>query len=255
MKATEFEPWYGKYLEVHSRSKALYQTFREVETSDKVKKYASNDLFLSESLEISFDKYLAEAEMVLAATREQSFNIDHLKFTGRYQIFDDIQDDPFSLVAGASLIQVGEPALHDPASFHHGRFEVETHLSLGKEISYQDLWLKRYYSVVLFGFSSYSPWFKFETVYQQNYADKHEIELFLRGLIGLGSRSLRLNHFKGYGPIRHRSYDVGCKYRYLLESIDSYLTVEYAYRFYAKNFPKNVNQVAVSFFYPFGLGI
>jgi len=255
LTATEYPPWYDNDLEVASRSTILYQTFQKVETSCGKTNYSSNDVFLKQSLGLSFDKYAAEVELVAAATRKQHFNLDHLKLTGRYRIYDDIIDDPFSLVAGLSLVQAGRPALHDPASFHHGLFEVEAHLSVGKEISQNQFWLKRYFAVFGIGQGSHLPWLRADFVYAQNYCDLSEFRLFVNTLFGLGGRNLNLNHFHGYGSIQHRSIDLGLQYSYFLENVDGSLTAEYSYRVYAKNFPKNVNCLALTFYYPFGLGI
>lgn len=255
LSATELKPWYGNDLELESRSTLTYQNFKNVATAVNHTKYRSNDLFLNQSFAISLMQYAAEVEMMLAATREQHFNIDHLKLTGRYQILDDIVDDPFSLVAGVSIAEVGRPALHDPASFHHGLFEVEPHVAIGKEISKGEFWLKRYFALFAIGFGQGSPWLRADFNYAIKLCGNHEFELFIKSLFGLGGKRVRLYDFNGYGPIRHRSVDLGFKYAYYLDNLDAYLIGEYSYRVFAENYPKNASRLALTFFYPFGLGI
>ena len=253
--ATDLKPWYETDLEVVSRTKLMYQSFQKVETSRGETSYPSNDMFLTQSFGSSFDVYAGEVEMTAAATRKQHFNLDNLKLTGRYRLMNDVAYDPVSLVAGLSLIQVGKPALFDPASFHHGRFEVEAHLAIGKEVSQNQFWLKRYFGVFAFGLSSGSPWVRADFTYEQNFCDLHQLKVFANTLFGLGSRDLRLSDFHGYRSIRHQSIDLGIGYSYFLEKIGGMLVGEYSYRVYAKNFPKNASRLSVSLQIPFGLGI
>ncbi|HRD55367.1 MAG TPA: hypothetical protein PLC42_03115 [Parachlamydiaceae bacterium] len=255
ISATELKPWYGDYLVGESRSKVLFQQFRKVATSKGKTSYKANDFFLSQSFAFSYDRYAAEVELVAAATRAQNFNLDHLKLTGRYQILDDIVEDPVSMVVGFSLIEAGRPALHDLSSFHHGLLELELHAAIGKEISYGEFWLKRYFALFAIGFGQGSPWLRAECSYAQNYCELHQFEVFLASLFGLGGKSLRVASFHGYGSIRHQSVDVGLKYSYLLENVGGVLSLDYSYRIYAMNFPKNANRLCLTFFYPFGLGI
>jgi hypothetical protein len=255
LTATEFAPWYDNDLEIQSRSKILYQTFNKLGTHDGKTCYLSNDVFLNQSLGISFDKYAAEVELCAAATRKQHFNLDHLKLTGRYRLLDDITDDPYSVVAGVSFIQAGQPALYDPASFHHGIFGVETHISVGKEVSTGQFWQKRYFGVLAFGLSYGSPWVRGNFTYLQNVCNLHTFGAFINTLVGFGGQNLKVGSFHGYGTVRHQSVDLGISYSYLIEKIDGELTGDYSYRVYAKNFPKNASRLAVTLWIPFGLGI
>lgn len=255
LPATEHQPWYDEDLEGHLRSTINYQHFRKLATTHGKRRYSSNDCFLTESLGLSYDTYAIEAEITAAATRKQHFNIDHLKITGRYQILNDILDDPFSLVAGFSLIQAGQPALYDPASFHHGRVEAECHVSIGKEISSIQYWQRRYFASLGLGLSQGSPWIRTDFVYAQNCYDFQRLELFLHTLFGLGGQSLKLNSFHGYGNIRHQSVDLGLNYAHFIERLGGTLTAGFSYRVYAKNFPKNSSRLMLSFYYPFGLRI
>jgi hypothetical protein len=256
MHATELKPWYGNSLVLESRSKVLYQQFNKLATTHD-RKYVSNDVFLTESLNVYLAQYAAEVEMTLAKTHKQHFNIDCLRLTGRYQFMDTVIDDPYSLVAGLTITQAGKPALYDPASFHHGLVNFEAHLSVGKEIASYHTWLHRYFTVLGVGISSgppkSKPWFRADFGYLHNFCDAQQIELFINTLFGLGRHNLKVHSFRGYGPVRHQSVDLGVRYTKVLEC-GAKLIGEYSYRVWAKNFPKNANRVEIAMYYPLGLG-
>lgn len=253
--ATEFNPWNETDLLPVWKSTHLYQTFQRVATSKGNSCYPSDDYFRTESVNVNYEDYAIEAEICAAITNKQYLNLDHFKLTGRYRFADDIVDDPYTVVAGLSLIQAGKPALYDPASFHHGLFGVEAHLAVGKEVSKGQYWTKRQYGVLAFGVSRGYPWMRAEVTYSKNTSNQNQIDFFAKGLVGFGTKKLNLDRFYGYGYIQHRSIDLGVRYSYFLTHCGGTLVGEYAYRAYAKNFPKNSSCLSITFLFPIGIGI
>lgn len=253
--ATEYSPWFDVDLRPDFKSSLLYQSFDELDTDCRKRCYPSDDLFLTQSLGLSKEMYAGEAEICAAITRKQHFRLDHFKLTGRYRVLDDIVLDPISLVVGLSLIQAGRPALYDPASFHHGIFGVEAFVSAGKEVSAGRFWLNRKFAMLALGFSRGFPWMRAEINYSKNFCDQRQIDIFAKSLVGFGTECLSLRCFDGYGYVQHRSIDLGVKYSHFLPRCGATLSVELAYRVYAKNFPENASRLTVSYLYPFGCGL
>lgn len=251
--ATEFQPWFDQPLLVHSRLAYTFQTYKSVSVARGSIREASDDSFLHTSLSANFDRYALEVEALTAQSSHRNFGWDSIKTTGRYQLMDDVIADPVSLTAGLSIGKAWKQAVHDLSSFHHGRFETELHLACGKETSFGGLWTSRLWSVGAIGVAdSGSPWLRFNSSLERNYCDLFRIRFSVDTLWGLGSRGLQLGrHFHGYGPIKHQSVDLGTRLSYFFVDVGGTLSVDYTYRAYAKNFPKNTSRITVKFYYPF----
>ena len=253
--ATEYQPWLGNFYEFELRSQFTYQGFNWLASGSKHKKYSSSDLFLNLSLGNALpDPTIGfEFEVTEAKTRRQQGDIDQLKLTGRYLWQDDIAGDSFSLVTGLSYIQAFSRSLKDVSSFHHGLYNAECFVSLGREVSDEIVWGSRKWALFAIGIAEQgAPWLRFYLDYDKRWFDKHEVSLFLHALWGLGGKRLHLNDFHGYGLIKHRSVDVGMRYTYVLE-YDGNVSLEYSYRVYAYNFPVHAHRVIAQILYTFGL--
>lgn len=255
LNSTEYAPWTERDVEFQTLTTVLYQQYNSVQTSHRRHKYNSNDLFLHLSLAVSYDRYAVELETEFAHTRHQrQLNWDTLALTGRYQILNDILGDPVSLFVGAQIRQVLRLALNDVSCFYHGGLQGEFHAALGKETSCSSFWRMRTWGVVAFGLADHgSPYLKAKCAWESNWWDLHRAQLFLDTLWGFGKRGLRLHHFRGYGPVRHDSVDLGGRYTYMLPCGGASLSLGYAYRIFAQNYPRGVNHLWVELYYPFGL--
>lgn len=250
----DYQPWYPKALELQGEVSCLYQTYRKV-ASGRELHYSSDDFFLSTSLGASAFKWYGEVDLVMAKTRKRNFAMDSYQLEVRYQLMDDVTaENPVSLITGVVLGKATHPAVEDFSSFHHARCEAEMHVSIGKEFSCLDYWISRFWSVLALGVGDTgSPWIRFNVNWEKNHWDKHSWGLFMNSWWGLGGNNLRHAHdFEGYGPIAHRSIDLGASYRYQFD-FGGKVTLSYAYRVYAKNFPQNASLVTLSFLYPFGI--
>jgi hypothetical protein len=265
--ATEYKPWYGPVLEIEGRANALLEVFSKVNghhglpqaaKQRRLKRHANNFFFdVSASIAPSVE-WSAELELLLADTGYRSFGFDSVKLTGRHLFFNDIVGDPLSLSLGLSLSKVFNQAWHDLSIFHHaGRragLEGEVHLSAGKEWSCMQFWTYRGWAVIGIGAGEVgSPWIRGDLDWELNFWDRQSFKVFAHSLFGLGRNDLNLNeHFRGYGPIQHQSVDVGISFNYLFEN-QLTLTLEAAYRVFAKNCPERAMFYKLEFLYPFGL--
>lgn len=252
--ATQLEPWLGNNLELESRFTYFLESYQRIETSKGKTKRPTDDSFYTLSLGTSaFDLLAAEIELVLSDTRSHSFDWDCVRLTGRYALLDDIIGDPVSLITGITVTQASTAGLHDISSFHHGKIEAELHASIGQELSCDRFWTSRWWSVFGVGLADVgSAWIRANGVYEKNWWNQYQARLFVNTLWGFGHNRLKLHAFHGYGPIHHQAIDLGASFTYCF-AFSGTLSLEYSRRLFARNFPENVNQYKVCFFYPFGL--
>lgn len=254
--ATEYAPWYPRDVELQTNSTLLYQSYKWVNTPKGFRHKGSDDLFLNLSGAIYYTVYGVELETSFAHTHHQKkMDWDSLSLTGRYQLYDDVLGDPFSLVIGGTVRQVFKVALHDRSCFYHGGIEGEIHLAAGVETSLEQFWVTHLWGVLGAGLSDRgSPWIRFNAAWERNWWDQHALAVFLNTLWGLGGEGLHPKHFHGYGSIKHDSIDLGLTYTSTLKCGGS-ISFGYSRRLFAQNCPQNVNRAFLTFYYPIGLGI
>lgn len=255
--ATDLKPWFGNDYEVEFRGTLLYQNYNSISTSCTCRhrhNNNNNDIFATFSAAYPFKRFSGEFEVTAASTRHQPYNWDNIRITGRYQWMNDIDGDPISLVTGLTVDQCFTGALHDISSFHHGHLEAEAHVAFGKTYGdlYEQGYLYRWWGVLGIGDADTGwVWLRGDVAGEYYYDDRHLFRGFMKTLWGTGHKDLNPRHFDGYGKIQHRSVDLGIRYSY---SMDCWGTVslEYAHRVYAHNFPKDVNLLLFEYYYPFG---
>jgi len=255
-EATDLKPWFGNDYEAELRATALYQNYRSVATpSHHNIKREENDAFITLSAAYPFKRYSGEFEATAAFTRHQSQCWDNFRVTGRYQWLNDNEDgDPFSLVTSLTLTEPFSRALHDISSFHHGHLEGEFDISFGKAYGCECSkdYLYRWWSVIGAGVAEEgSPWLRGDAAFEYNANGTHLFRGFVNTLWGMGGEILDPYHFRGYGKIHHESVDVGFRYGYVIDCFGT-LSIQYARRVYAYNFPENANLVLIEYYCPFG---
>lgn len=254
-QGTDFKPWFGNEYEVELRALGVYQNYDDLAVSHKRdSKHVENDAFMTFSAAYPFRKFCCEFETTLADTRHQHGRLDNFRLTGRYQLLDEQEGDFLSVVVGLTVTQPLSRALHDISSFHHGHIEEENTLSFGKK--YGDIGLKdyryRWWNVFGIGLSDIgSPWMREYAAFEYRYEELHQFRAFINTLWGTGSEKLLRYCFIGYGHIAHRSVDIGLRYEYDSNGWGA-LSVQYARRVYASNFPENANLISLEYYFPFG---
>ena len=237
--AQDRPPWMGEELKISPYAKYTFQSFQEIESSCRDQPYSERAHFLNLGLGSSVFQWSANLELVGAKTRHQDCNIDQLNLIITKHIFNDILGDPFALSMGAKIIQAFKNSLYDVSSFHHGQFEVECYVSMGKECAKSFYWLNRYWILGAIGQADRGyPWLRGNFILEKQWWPRHRLTLLGELLLGTGNKTINLCEFKGYGPIAHRSIDLGIQYHYLVDS-DVEFTMGYEYRVYAQNFPKH----------------
>lgn len=253
--ATQLKPWFGNVFEFEARATYFAQNFENMDTGLGPQYYNSNDNFGALSLATNiWGNWNVELEVVAGETRAHSFNFDSALLTGRFLVLDDVIGDPVSLTVGITAIQTNRISLYDPARFHHGFLGAEFHAAVGRETVCGARWNRRWWVVGAVGTADIgSPWMRGDAFYEFQLKCQSSLELGVRTLWGFGDDNiLLLEDFAGYGPIAHRSVDLGVAYIYRFDIWGS-LRLEYRHRVYAHNFPEQVNFFLVEYLYPFGL--
>jgi hypothetical protein len=230
----------------------VFQEYSSIQTPKREYTRNANDYFWTLSAAFPFRRYRAEFEFTAAHTHHQHLGFDNFRISYAYSLLDD-REDPFSLMVGMILGEPYSRALHDVSSFHHGHLESEFFLTMGGRIGpcYNKDYTFRYWNVVGLGCSDRgSSWIREDAAIEFK-VEMHEFRVFANTLWGLGHDNLKLNCFKGYGRIQHRSVDVGFRYGCSFDCFGT-LSVQYARRVYAHNFPQQANLVMFEYYLPFG---
>lgn len=254
-EATDLKPWFGNEYEVEIRAKILYQNYDSISIPHhRSFKHNENDAFMTLSAAYPFKRYCGEFEATAADTRYQRYRWDNFRITGRYQWLTEAHGDDFTLVTGITLTEPFSRALHDISSFHHGHIEGEFTLSFGQKYGFpcSNDYVFRWWNVTGVGTSDVGePWAREDLACEYNYEDIHQLRGFVHTLWGFGKRNLRPHHFKGYGKINHKSVDLGIRYSYSLGCWGT-VSIQYARRVFAYNFPENANLALFEYYFPFG---
>lgn len=251
---TELEPWFGPDLLFQTHLKYLWQNYQKIATGDSSESLHANDNFFTLGALLPYHEWSGELELTYADTRHRSMGWDNVRLTGRYLWLNDVNGfDPFSLVTGMTITQASKQAVRDIGSFHHGKIEAEAFVSVGKENPVENFWSSRWWGVLGIGTADIGyPWLRTEAVWEKNWFERQQLRLRALALVGFGHENLHRCHFRGYGPIAHRSVDLAARYSYFFECSGT-ISLEYCRRVFAYNFPKNANQVVISFIYPLGM--
>lgn len=252
MQGIDYKPWYLNFLQMQGFLDYRFQTYHSVDAPHKNNHYASNDHFVDGSLIFVYDPFSFQLETEFADTKKRHFDWDHVSLTGRYLWLNDDRGDLFSLTTGLTLSRAWREAVNDISSFHHGRNEAFLHAAIGKQDIQGSTWLSRWWGVLGIGTADrWTPWIAAQASYECNIYEPHRLRLSMNTLWGCGNKKLKIRDFGGYGPIDHRSIDLSLRYSY---EFDYYgiLSLEFAHRVYAHNFPDHASIVSISYNYPFG---
>jgi hypothetical protein len=254
--ATDLIPWFGNIYEAELRTEILYQNYQSISSGHHTYKKNANDYFLTLSVEYPFKRFSGQFEATGAHThRQQPYRLDNVRVTGRYQWTDQLEGDPFNIVSGVIVDFPLTHAVHDVSSSHHGHLEGELNVAFGKKYGYPGTrnYHFRWWSVIGIGLAEEgSPWVRDDAALEFNFANRHHLRAFVNTLWGLGRDDLRLPEFRGYGSIRHQSVDVGFRYSFDAGCYGT-LSIQYARRVYAFNFPEKTNLVMLEYYISFGM--
>lgn len=249
----DLAPWYPRLFELQPSVEVLSQHSRSIASDHGTYLKPLHANFLDFSLAYPYYNWYGQIELLLADSKGRHF--DNTTITMRYQLTDDVSGESyFSSIAGLSATSSTRNALNDLSSFHHGKFEVIAHISVGKELDDGQFWSSRFWGTLGIGTADVgSPWIHCTLNAEKNYRDHSTFSFFIESLYGFGGNALSKHQkFHGYGPIRHRSIDICALYSYILDGGQK-LSLGCRYRVYARNFPEHAASISLTFLSPFGL--
>lgn len=252
LHSTQYAPWYGIDKLVECRTTFTYQRADTLTIGGDSFAYHTDNYFLDLSGMLTVDPaWCLEAEILQAGTHEHQWGFNCGKITGRHLFYNDIAGEfPVSVSFGLSVAGVSQHALHDFNLFHHGYAEYEAHLALGKEFSCGEFWTSRMWGASGIGVANRgSPWVFAKFAYERNECNLYQYGIFLNGLFGLGRHDLNPIDFVGYGAVHHTSWEVGARCGYEIEWVGN-LSVEYNWRFYARNTVANCHTISATIMLP-----
>lgn len=254
IEATQQQPWFGELYEFEWRQSLTYQSYSKINKNSAAISYPENALFLNGGLSFTVSPEInVEFEATQAKTHRNQGLLDNFRLSARYRLLDDIAGDAISLVAGLTFTQAFKRSLFDKSSFHHGREEAEFFLSIGREQQVEAEWQSRWWTLVALGVADRGTiWTRTRVNYDYKVGESGYFQLFAHALAGWGKHDISLNHFRGYGLVRHRSIDLGLRYTYE-KLYFGCAYIEYMQRVYARNFPDQTHSLRLGLHYTFGL--
>lgn len=253
--ALDSKPWIGTPYEFVFDGAFSYSRFHEVENASVQLSSPSNtyDLMLDLGVALNED-FDVQGEVELAQTTGQDFTLRSAAVQGRYQCFNDICGDPVSLTFGFNFRAVPTYSLQNVSCPYSANSNFELTAAIGREWSKNALWKMRTYGLVTAGMANRGyPWTRELLVWQNNFQDIHRLTFFAEGLFGFGPKQhVNTRHFHGWAPFHHQSIDLGLGYGVRM-GVWGTLSLAYAYRVFARNFPERVNSITLEYRVPFSI--
>jgi len=247
------EPWFTDLYELQLIPEFSYFRYTEVNHASSQLKTPSNNYLFSVDLGATATEYFsADVEVEFLNTPQHPFNFLSGAVQGRFQWMDDVVGDPVSLVTGISVRGVPHFWLTDLSCPYHGEINTELSIATGREWSQGPYWRFHLFGYGALGIANIgAPWSRLIGSFQTNWRDTHELNLFANGYFGFGGiHEIHPKHFHGYSSIHHQSIDLGAGYSFLF-TLWGKLSLDYAYRVFARSYPERVNTLTLSYQLPF----
>ncbi len=246
-------PWLGDAYEFDLYTDINYSQYSKISNAIRQPAYSYNnyvnDVAVGLALGDSFD---VQIETNLARTPHQTYGFRSAALQGRYLLFDDIAGDPVTLNVGLNTRAVTGRAVRDVSSPYASYWNGEATVSVGKEFTKDDDWKTRGYLFTSVGLANHgSFWNQYELSYEARFLANQAVQIFSDGYFGYGNKKrVDINHFRGWGFVRHRSIDVGARYCYMPEFWGT-LSFSYACRVWAYSYPQKEQIIQFSYNLPF----
>lgn len=253
LQAIGRSPWIGPPFELDGRLRYTFEHYREIETTPHSIHHPATNHYLNLALLFApWESIDLEAELQIAYTRDHHVFFEYGEVTGRILWLDDVAGDPISLMTTLSLGGATHTAVIDPSTPDIGTFQAKFGVEMGKEWARSDDWVWRNWICGAIGVANKgAPWLLGRIATERHFCRWNTLWLSLHGRVGLGERPMPpLDRFNGYGPIAYRAADLEAGYELQL-GCRATLSIAYLHRIYARNFPDELQQVALQLLLPF----
>ncbi|MBJ7449596.1 MAG: hypothetical protein JHC93_04475 [Parachlamydiales bacterium] len=270
--ATHYEPWIPNRGEVQGQADYSYQDYRKIKSgSQSYQQHAENSYVHVGAMSTLLDRVCGEAEYAAFTSSYVDTDLvsDYFKLTGRYQWFDNLCGDCFSMTSGLSLAFPTEHALSNPGEFHHGDVDISAHVAFGKIIPAFESenpdpnacppvvkcrGEENYWAMLELGHGSYGNlWMDIQAAGEKQFLGRHFLRLLGDYNHGFGHQKYDPdfsgnNHgrFQGYANMHYDAVDVKGRYTFLINQ-DNSVSAEYGHRLFARNCPGAMNIVTIAY--------
>ena len=251
----EEAPWLGNVYEFRLYTDFAYSQYSEISHAIKQPSYAYNNYVNDVAAIFTPTQTLElEVELNMARTPHQTYGFRSAALQARVLFLDDIAGDFVTLNAALNTRAVGGRSVRDVSSPYASYWNGEATVSVGKEFTKELDWKTRGYLFGSVGLANHgSFWNRYKASFEARFLSHQALEAFSVGYFGYGSeKDIDIEHFKGWGFIRHRSIDIGAKYSYIFDLWGT-LSASYACRVWAYSYPEREQTVQVSYTLPFSL--
>lgn len=248
------DPWVDQFLQFRFEPSFLYRKYPFVSGGINPSSYSSNDRFTQIKMG---GVVLPDADLELliefADTAKQRLGTQSIGGQLAYQLLDDYTGSLFSYTPSVNIRFVSSRSLKDVSCIYHYSWNFEVGQALGKEWSLNESWIFKPYIYLSVGQANKgSPWISSYIHLEGFYNQKHSLAVLCFGYFGFGKYHLvNIDAFNGYAQIYHQSVDLGLQYQYFISQVYGSVTLSYAYRVFAKNFPSNANSFELRYNLPF----
>lgn len=251
----EEAPWLGDVYGFELYTDFSYSQYQKIDHAIIQPLYSYNNYVTKASIAFTASENLdVQGEIELARTPHQTYGFRAAALQARYLLWNDIAGDLMSIACGLNTRAVTGRAVKDVSSPYASYWNGEFALSLGKEFTKASNWKTRGYLLGTLGLANHgSFWNRCKAVFETHVTDSQAIQFFGLGYFGYGAeKDVDIENFRGWGFIRHDSFDVGAKYSYFFD-LWGCIDLSYACRVWASSYPKKEQTIQLSYSLPFSL--
>jgi hypothetical protein len=222
--AAQMSPWLGNLYEFEGAVSQERRHSSHLTTEDGTvsKSLHSNVTTLSLGFTPKEDIGVG-LELAMAESQSVGYSFDALRGQVRYNLLNDLTDDPISLTAGVSGSVSPMRHVHDLSTQNHGHIEGQFDLAAGFEFGYADksfwrTWAGGYTGVADKG----APWLGGSLHLERHISDTHTVGAFL--LAEKGFSKHKLHHapdFRSWAQTGYSYDEVGLEYTYTFFGVAS----------------------------------
>jgi len=255
LQSIEHSPWFGADKELRNIISYTYQHSSYIALEDSTLSLNSKDNLLSLAFSLSpTPTWNFQTQLQGDYKAENFFFLTHLEGGAEKNWLNDILGDPISLTSNLLLRIPTSESLKNPSTPYNASVELETGISIGREISKGPIWIWRYWCNTQFGIGSKgSPWIYGSVSIEKKLSPHTQLLLSTQGNLGFGDHTLTsLDNFKGYAPYPYQSIAIVSRYTHSFPSYGN-LFISYSYRPYALFFPAKQSTLTLSFSIPLSI--
>lgn len=242
LSAADMSPWLGNLYEFEGAVQQEHRHSSHLATDDGIvsKKLHNNMTTFSIGFTPNQDVGVA-AELICAQSQKFGYNFDALRGRVRYNVLDDLVDDPISLTAGLSGSIAPMRRVKDLSTQNHGHVEGQLDLAAGFEFGYAD---KSYWRTWTNGYTGIAnkgaPWLGGSLHLEKHINETHTLGAFVLAEKGFSKEKLhRASDFTSWAQIGYSFNEIGFDYSYTFYSVGT-CQAKVSRRLHASNCPSGV---------------